>query len=102
MTWRIVTGVCLLVAVAQICFAQNSALSDANEAAAVVTVEQVASPVLWEDVVRYLASSGVTTYVEVGPGRVLSGLVRKMVDDADVYAVGEPDDVETLLARPVR
>ena len=32
------------------------------------------APVRWEDVVRRLASEGVTTYVEVGPGTVLSGL----------------------------
>src|SRR6185295_14722609 len=41
-------------------------------------VRQVSSPVRWEAVVRRLASEGVTTYVEVGPGTVLSGLVRKI------------------------
>ena len=41
-------------------------------------IAQVSSPVRWEDVVRRLASEGVTTYVEVGPGTVLSGLVRKI------------------------
>ena len=45
-------------------------------------VRQVSSPVRWEDVVRRLASEGVTTYVEVGPGTVLSGLVRKIHKDA--------------------
>jgi [acyl-carrier-protein] S-malonyltransferase len=65
-------------------------------------VRQVSSPVLWEDVVHRLASEGVTTYVEVGPGRVLSGLVRKITKDADVLAFGAPDDLEAILARPVR
>ena len=40
-------------------------------------VRQVSSPVRWEDVVQRLASEGVTTYVEVGPGTVLSGLVKQ-------------------------
>jgi [acyl-carrier-protein] S-malonyltransferase len=65
-------------------------------------VRQVSSAVLWEDVVHRLASEGVTTYVEVGPGRVLSGLVRKITKDADVLAFGAPDDLEAILARPVR
>jgi [acyl-carrier-protein] S-malonyltransferase len=56
-------------------------------------VRQVCSPVLWEDVVRRLASEGVTTYVEVGPGRVLGGLVRKIHKDAHVYHFGAPDDL---------
>jgi [acyl-carrier-protein] S-malonyltransferase len=64
-------------------------------------VEQVSAPVRWEGVVRRLASEGVTTYVEVGPGSVLSGLVRKIQPDAAVFSVGSPDDlaaVEPLLA----
>src|SRR5207237_9501385 len=46
-------------------------------------VDQVAAPVRWDDVVRRLASEGVTTYVEVGPGTVLSGLGRTIQRDAN-------------------
>ncbi len=56
-------------------------------------VAQVSSPVRWEAVVARLASEGVTTYVEVGPGAVLSGLVRKMQRDATVVSFGNPDDL---------
>ena len=62
-------------------------------------VRQVSSPVLWEEIVRRLASEGVTTYVEVGPGRVLSGLVRKIHKDARVFAFGEPGELGEILAR---
>ncbi len=44
-------------------------------------IRQVSAPVLWDRVIRRLASEGVTTYVEVGPGTVLSGLVRKILED---------------------
>ena len=64
-------------------------------------VAQVASPVQWERLVRRLASEGVTTYVEVGPGTVLSGLIRKIDRAASVASFGSPDDlrkVGTLLS----
>jgi [acyl-carrier-protein] S-malonyltransferase len=64
-------------------------------------VKQVSSPVRWDAVVRRLASEGVTTYVEVGPGVVLSGLVKKIHRDASVASFGSPDDlgaVEALLS----
>jgi [acyl-carrier-protein] S-malonyltransferase len=70
------------------------------EAAIEALVAQVSSPVRWEDVVRRLASEGVTTYVEVGPGAVLSGLVRKIHREARVASFATPDDlaaVESLI-----
>ena len=65
-------------------------------------IQQVAAPVRWEDVVRRLASEGVSAHVEVGPGSVLSGLVRKIHREADVASVKDPESlssVEALLAR---
>jgi [acyl-carrier-protein] S-malonyltransferase len=59
-------------------------------------VQQVSAPVRWEAVVARLASEGVTTYVEVGPGTVLSGLVRKIHRDAAVAAFGTPDDLAAI------
>jgi [acyl-carrier-protein] S-malonyltransferase len=59
-------------------------------------VAQVSSPVRWEAVVRRLASEGVTTYVEVGPGTVLSGLVKKIHRDATIVSFGSPDDLGAL------
>jgi [acyl-carrier-protein] S-malonyltransferase len=56
-------------------------------------IAQVSSPVRWESVVKRLASEGVTTYVEVGPGTVLSGLVRKIRHEASVRSFGSPDDL---------
>jgi [acyl-carrier-protein] S-malonyltransferase len=72
---------------------------DAGSAIAAL-VAQVSAPVRWEAVVQRLASEGVTTYVEVGPGTVLSGLVKRIHRDATVVNFGSPDDlaaVEQLL-----
>jgi [acyl-carrier-protein] S-malonyltransferase len=59
-------------------------------------VAQVSAPVRWETVVARLASEGVTTYVEVGPGTVLSGLVRKIHREATVASFGHPDDLAAV------
>jgi [acyl-carrier-protein] S-malonyltransferase len=50
-------------------------------------IRQVSSPVRWEDVVKRLASEGVRAYVEVGPGAVLSGLVKKIDRGARLASV---------------
>jgi [acyl-carrier-protein] S-malonyltransferase len=55
-------------------------------------VRQVSAPVRWEAVMQRLAAEGVTTYVEVGPGTVLSGLARKIHKDATVVSFASPAD----------
>ncbi len=59
-------------------------------------VQQVSSPVRWEAVVSRLASEGVTTYVEVGPGAALSGMVRRIHPEATVVNFGSPDDLGAI------
>jgi len=59
-------------------------------------IGQVSRPVLWQLVVERLASEGVTTYVEVGPGTVLSGLVRKIHRDASVVSFSSPEDLAAV------
>ena len=59
-------------------------------------VQQVASPVRWEAVVSRLASEGVTTYVEVGPGAVLAGLVKKIHREATIVNFGSPEDLGAI------
>lgn len=71
-----------------------------REAAAAIEalVRQVSAPVQWAGVVLRLASEGVTTYVEVGSGTVLSGLVRKIHTEARVLQFGSPGDLEAVMA----
>ena len=68
-----------------------------GQAAIDALVRQVSAPVLWDAIVRRLASAGVTTYVEVGPGRVLGGLVKKVHKEARVLSFAEPADLEAIL-----
>jgi len=79
--------------------ANVDALPKRDAAAAIdALIAQVSSPVRWEDVVGRLASEGVTTYVEVGPGTILSGMVRRIQKDATVLNLGGPDDLEAIEA----
>ena len=61
-------------------------------------IRQVSAPVLWESVVHSLLDLGVTTFVEVGPGKVLSGLIRKIDRRSRVASVGDPASLEQLEA----
>ncbi|HOM56975.1 MAG TPA: ACP S-malonyltransferase [Candidatus Latescibacteria bacterium] len=60
-------------------------------------VEQITSPVRWTDTVRALASSGSATCFEVGPGRVLQGLVRRIAPSITTTTVGTTAEIRALL-----
>ena len=58
---------------------------------------QIDSPVRWvESVERMQAHHGATRFVEIGPGAVLSGLIRRIVSDVEVISVSGPDSLEAL------
>ena len=59
---------------------------------------QVASPVRWTACVKRLAAEGATTFVEVGPGRVLTALLKRIVDGAHGLSVEDPAGLEKVLA----
>jgi [acyl-carrier-protein] S-malonyltransferase len=57
-------------------------------------VRQVASPVRWTDCLQTLASEGTTAWLEVGPGRVLTGLLKRTVEGARGHAVEDPEALD--------
>jgi [acyl-carrier-protein] S-malonyltransferase len=61
-------------------------------------VRQVSGTVRWQESVERLAREGVTTFVEVGPGSVLAGLVKKIAKGARVLGVDSPDTLEAAVA----
>jgi [acyl-carrier-protein] S-malonyltransferase len=58
-------------------------------------VEQVTGTVRWRDSVAFMAQEGVTAFYEVGTGKVLSGLVKRIADGAVGVAIGSPEDIAT-------
>lgn len=61
-------------------------------------VKQVASPVRWAECVERMVREGATTFLEVGPGRVLTGLLKRIAETARGYAVEDPESLEKALA----
>ncbi|MBM3242719.1 ACP S-malonyltransferase [Candidatus Poribacteria bacterium] len=64
-----------------------------------ILIAQVTSPVQWEASVRLMINSGVTTFIEVGPGKVLSGLVRRIDGKVETLNVETSADVENVLSK---
>ncbi len=64
---------------------------------------QIVSPVLWTKTVEFLSAQGVSTFVEIGPGQVLAGLVKRIVKGATTLNISTAADIERagseLLAR---
>ena len=61
-------------------------------------IEQVTGTVRWRESVTFMAGAGVTSFYELGAGKVLSGLVKRIADTAVGIAVGSPADVKMLQA----
>jgi len=61
-------------------------------------LRQVASPVRWTACVQRLVSEGATVFVEVGPGRVLTGLAKRIVEGVPAVAVEDPAGLDKALA----
>ncbi len=61
---------------------------------------QIAAPVLWEQSVAALVGLGVTRFVELGPGRVLAGLVRKIARSAEVQSAERPEEILSVVSGP--
>ena len=62
-------------------------------------VEQVTGTVRWRESVAYMAAQGVDTFFEIGAGKVLSGLVKRIADSATGVSIGNPADIAAYKQR---
>ena len=71
-----------------------------QEAAAAIEalIRQVSAPVRWEDVIRRLIADGARTFVELGPGTVLAGLIKKIDRSVSVVSIESPEGLDGLSA----
>ncbi|MBI1824005.1 MAG: ACP S-malonyltransferase [Nitrospirae bacterium] len=61
-------------------------------------VRQISSPLLWVDTILYLIKQGAETFVEVGPGRVLSGLIKRIDRRVEVLSVEDPETLDKTVS----
>jgi [acyl-carrier-protein] S-malonyltransferase len=77
-----------------------SVVSDPAEIARCL-IAQITATVRWRECVAYMAAKGVTRFYEIGAGKVLSGLVKRIAEGATAMPIGTPQDVEAFkAARP--
>jgi [acyl-carrier-protein] S-malonyltransferase len=76
----------------------NVTAAAVSDPAAIVRnlVAQVTGTVRWRESVAFMAQQGVTSFYEIGAGKVLSGLVKRIADSATGTAIGTPADVEAF------
>jgi [acyl-carrier-protein] S-malonyltransferase len=60
-------------------------------------IEQLYSPVQWEDSVRKMIDLGVDTFIEVGSGKVLSGLIKKIDKTVSTYSVSDEESAQAVI-----
>jgi len=61
-------------------------------------IRQIKTPLLWEDSIRLMADNGVDTFIEVGPGKILSGLIKRICDDAKLFNVGDKESLDSTIS----
>ena len=79
-------------------YVANTTAETVKDAAQVkdLLVKQVSSPVRWEQSIRTMLAEGVDTFVEIGPGKTLSGFMRKIDKNANMYHIGTWEEMNAV------
>ena len=73
-----------------------SSCDESSARIAALLVEQVTASVRWRESVQWMVAQGVDTFVEVGAGKALSGMIRRIEKSAETKAVNTAADVAAL------
>jgi [acyl-carrier-protein] S-malonyltransferase len=78
----------------------NTSAQPKQDAGAVLEllVQQVDSAVLWDRSIAFMAAQGVSQALELGPGKVLAGLVKRIAKDLKVLSLGTPEEIDSAPA----
>ena len=57
-------------------------------------IDQITSRVRWRESINYMIEKGVTNFLEIGPGKVLSGLVKKINKDVEILNINSIEDIK--------
>ena len=60
-------------------------------------VDQLTSPVKWEQSIRNMIDMGIKIFIEFGPGKVLTGLIKRINKDITLFNVERPDDIKKVV-----
>jgi [acyl-carrier-protein] S-malonyltransferase len=61
-------------------------------------VQQLPSSVRWQETIQTMWSMGITNFIEIGPGKVLTGLVKRIVPEAETWNIADQESYERVLA----
>ena len=59
-------------------------------------IKQIESPVRWRESILYMLEKGVRKFIEIGPGKVLSGLIKRIDRNVEIITINEIDDLKNL------
>ena len=60
-------------------------------------IKQITSRVNWRESIEYMINNGVNEFIEIGPGKVLTGLVRRINKDVNVFNINSIDDITNYI-----
>jgi [acyl-carrier-protein] S-malonyltransferase len=60
-------------------------------------IDQIVSRVRWRESVNYMIQNGVNEFIEIGPGKVLTGLVKKIDKNVSVMNINSTDDIKNII-----